>query len=59
MFTNSSFNNSQDKTNADTYWNQVVHDAENFEQAMHMWMAGESESEVEEINVITKPKTRH
>ena len=46
----------EDKTDADTYRNQVVHEAENFEQAMHMWMAGESESEVEEINVTTQPK---
>ena len=34
-----------------------MREAENFKQAMHMWMAGESELEDEEINVITKPKT--
>ena len=34
-----------------------MHEAENFEQATHMWIAGESESEVEEINVTTKSKT--
>ena len=32
-------------------------EAENFEHAMHMWMAGESELEDEKINVVTKPKT--
>ena len=44
-----------DKTDADTYRNQVVYEAENFEQAMHMWIAGESEQDVERDDVIIRP----